>query len=462
MSEARRVLLGAAVMLGLGCGGGGTGEDPVPAPTVITRSPPVGAIDAAATSVTLTFSEAMDPASLQAGFTVAQAGGATVAGAVTVSGATATFTPNLPFPANASLVVTLSAGVKSARGGLLGAPLSWSFRTAHWRAMATSGAPTARTGHSATWTGTDLIVWGGAPTTMAGGRYAPSTDTWRPTAVAGAPAGRTGHTAVWTGNEMIAWGGTVGLTAVATGGRYDPATDSWRATSTTGAPSARAGHVAVWTGAVMVVWGGVGDLSGGRYDPATDAWLPVSAAGAPVIEFGWSAAWTGTRMVVLGSVYDYSGGAGIPQPTKAVGALYDPLADAWTPLATAFGAGSVMLWSGAELFVLAGATGSRYDPATDTWTALAQAGAPSSRSYPLVAWTGDRLIVWSGRVVDYLGPATLVRDGGLYTPSTDGWSPMPVAGADPGLQLGAVSAWTGTELLVWGGQTAATGARYTP
>src|SRR5262249_41278168 len=42
---------------------------------------------------------------------------------------------------------------------------------------------------------------------------------------------RASHTAVWTGSEMIVWGGggTAGL--LATGGRYTPATDSWAPTS---------------------------------------------------------------------------------------------------------------------------------------------------------------------------------------------------------------------------------------
>ena len=43
-----------------------------------------------------------------------------------------------------------------------------------------------------------------------GGRYNPSTDTWIATSTINAPDGRTGHTAVWTGSEMIVWGGDHG------------------------------------------------------------------------------------------------------------------------------------------------------------------------------------------------------------------------------------------------------------
>ena len=40
-----------------------------------------------------------------------------------------------------------------------------------------------------------------------GGRYNPSTDSWTATSTTDAPAARAGHTAVWTGSEMIVWGG---------------------------------------------------------------------------------------------------------------------------------------------------------------------------------------------------------------------------------------------------------------
>src|SRR5438552_7897443 len=87
-------------------------------------------------------------------------------------------------------------------------------------------------------------------------------DTWTPTSIANAPAAREYHTAVWTGSEMIVWGGEdFSGSLVNTGGRYNPSTDSWTATSTTNAPDARQAHTAVWTGSEMIVWGGndIGD-----------------------------------------------------------------------------------------------------------------------------------------------------------------------------------------------------------
>ena len=119
-----------------------------------------------------------------------------------------------------------------------------------------------------------MIVWGGydgGSYWNTGGRYNPSTDSWTTTSTTSAPTDRSSHTAVWTGSEMIVWGGIAsGPTFLNTGGRYNPSTETWVATSTTNAPEARAGHTAAWTGSEMVVWGGQGAShpllnTGGRY-----------------------------------------------------------------------------------------------------------------------------------------------------------------------------------------------------
>src|SRR5205809_1532157 len=103
-----------------------------------------------------------------------------------------------------------------------------------------------------------------------GGRYNPGTDSWTATSTTSAPVARYFHTAVWTGSEMIVWGGGAsGPTYLNTGGRYNPSTDSWTATSTTSAPAGRHQHTAEGTGSEMIVWGGLGSArvlnNGGRY-----------------------------------------------------------------------------------------------------------------------------------------------------------------------------------------------------
>ena len=69
-----------------------------------------------------------------------------------------------------------------------------------------------------------------------GGRYNPGTNTWTATSTTNAPDCPSFHTAVWTGSEMIVWGGRITAGVFNTGGRYNPSTDSWTSTSTTNAP----------------------------------------------------------------------------------------------------------------------------------------------------------------------------------------------------------------------------------
>src|SRR5438874_1174517 len=126
-------------------------------------------------------------------------------------------------------------------------------------------------------------------------------DVWAATSTVNAPIARHAHTAVWTGSEMIVWGGEATSGYLNSGSRYNPTTDSWTATSTSGVPAARSQHTAVWTGNEMIVWGGVGDgatyvNTGGRYNPSTNTWTALSTTNAPAGRFRHTAVWTGTEM----------------------------------------------------------------------------------------------------------------------------------------------------------------------
>lgn len=82
-----------------------------------------------------------------------------------------------------------------------------------WTATATGvNVPAARASNTTVWTGAELIVWGGQDADSlpvnTGGRYDPSTDSWAATSTgASAPSARRGHSAVWTGGQMIVWAG---------------------------------------------------------------------------------------------------------------------------------------------------------------------------------------------------------------------------------------------------------------
>src|SRR5205807_888943 len=185
--------------------------------------------------------------------------------------------------------------------------------TDSWTATSTAGAPSARRYHTAVWTGSEMIAWGGIGSSCGvgycntGGRYNPSIDAWTGTSTTDAPVGRNGHTAVWTGIEMIVWGGFDGSNYFNTGGKYDPSTDSWTLTSLTNAPAARDNHTAVWTGTEMIVWGGLasGNVllnTGGRYNPGTDNWAATTPINPPDSRDGHTAVWADSQMIVWGGL----------------------------------------------------------------------------------------------------------------------------------------------------------------
>lgn len=153
---------------------------------------------------------------------------------------------------------------------------------------------------------------------------------------AAAPIGPRSHYAVaLAGRRLLVWGGwnyPVGV--LGDGAVLDLARKAWKKMSAAGAPSPRLEPTAVvWTGARLLVWGGrtpgslrpLGD--GASYDPAADRWRPMSSVNAPSPRTEATIAWTGRKLVVVGGSTQPGG------PPLHDGAIYDPVADRWTPLA---------------------------------------------------------------------------------------------------------------------------------
>ena len=105
-----------------------------------------------------------------------------------------------------------------------------------------------------------MIVWGGTSPEKplnSGGRYIPAKDEWRSMTQQQAPTPRFGHTAIWTGTEMIVWGGYGSDGVLADDGRvYNPGTDSWSNLSTDRKPEGKILNSLIWTGTEMIIWGG--------------------------------------------------------------------------------------------------------------------------------------------------------------------------------------------------------------
>jgi N-acetylneuraminic acid mutarotase len=332
--------------------------------------------------------------------------------------------------------------------------------TDEWATTTTSNAPSARENHTAVWTGSEMIVWGGfnAGGLNTGGRYNPSTDSWTATSITNAPEGRSFYyTAVWTGSEMIIWGGknARGITDLNTGGRYNPTTNSWRATSTTNALTPRSHHTAVWTGSEMIVWGGRDHSfavlnTGGRYNPSTDRWTATRRTTAPAARDYHTAVWTGSEMIIWGG-FDSS------STVLNTGGRYNPGTNTWTPTSTTNAPTArrlhTAIWTGSEMIIWGGSTesgggntGGRYNPSTNSWIAASGTNAPYKSSGHTAVWSGSEMIVWGG--VGYSG---LENTGGRYDPGTNTWTATSTTNA-PSAREDHTAVWTGSEVIVWGGQ----------
>jgi hypothetical protein len=81
------------------------------------------------TKATVTFSEAMNPATITAATFSLKQGSTAVPGAVSYTGTTATFTPSAALTAGLVYTATVTSGVKDVAGNALAAPYVWSFTT---------------------------------------------------------------------------------------------------------------------------------------------------------------------------------------------------------------------------------------------------------------------------------------------------------------------------------------------
>ncbi len=337
-----------------------------------------------------------------------------------------------------------------------------------WTATSITNAPSGRIHHTAVWTGSEMIIWGGSHGITffdTGGRYNPSTDSWTATSITNAPSGRESHTAVWSGSEVIVWGGFGTFGYSNTGGRYNPSTDTWAATSTTNAPSGRYNHTAVWSGSEMIVWGGFSTsgytTTGGRYNPSTDTWAATSTTNAPSGRWFHTAVWSGSEMIVWGG-FDGSN-------NLTTGGRYNPSTNTWAATSTTNAPtgrfSHTAVWSGNEMIVWGGYnlssyfnTGGRYNPNTDSWTATTIANAPVARYNHTAVWRDSEMIIWGGS-----DGSNVLNTGGRYSPGADSWTATSTTNAPSGREV-HTAVWTGSEMIIWGGTDGLsyfnTGGRY--
>ncbi|NRA46494.1 MAG: hypothetical protein HRU09_16205 [Oligoflexales bacterium] len=344
-----------------------------------------------------------------------------------------------------------------------------------WTQLSSENAPSSRSSHAAVWTGSHAFIWGGD----AGGEsdswgdgflFDPFSHSgagkWQTIASDQAPSPRFDAGALWTGSEVFVWGGASyqsGEYALEdSGARYDPSSDSWASLATENQPSARAGHLTVLGEDRVYIWGGFDGINeeerqvlgnGAIYDLLNDSWIPMPESGAPSAREKMQGVWIGDKLMIWGG---FDGSSSLMD-----GAIFDPAEGSWVALSSVNAPSARhdhnMIWTGEKVLVWGGqssdgdlalATGGLYDPLTDSWTAVSMDNAPSARFLASGTWTGEKFMVWGGQS-DSLSPS--LNDGGIYSPATDSWQPLPAY--EPLLgrsNHGAV--WTGSSVLVWGGE----------
>ena len=307
-----------------------------------------------------------------------------------------------------------------------------------------------RLDYSSTWTGRELIIWGGWSGTTErefhadGAAFNPSTNEWR--MLPGAPdPGRASATGVWTGTELLILGGINDDGPVSDGLGFNPTTGNWRQVDDgplgTAVPTA-----SIWTGTEVIIIASSGDVPSEQrldvtaYSPSTDAWSTLPPP-ANHVNRSLSVQLVDGDILLFGSTVDDLG-------EKAVSGefgvqVFDLGAREWrsgptirlSPQSAAvesFGPTIVAV----DYLLSAAAAGEPDDVEGQTWEPIASVPLRATNCSPQLVPAGRGLLMW------YCGQAALLTAEGTWLPVTpselasDVWN--------------AVLYWSGDEVLLWG------------
>jgi len=358
--------------------------------------------------------------------------------------------------------------------GLESSPISKTINVSPdaWSTLAKSGVPDGQNSYSLIDASTHFYAYGGNESFTSltpvnkGYKYNLSSASWTAMSTTSAPVARINPSTAWTGTKLFVWGGQSSdyLSRLATGALYTEATDSWAAIADGPSGSARSAAPAVYAESAgkILVWGGLGSggtavADGYAYSVSGNTWSAMSTTNQPAARESHVAIWTGSKLIIWG-------GKAWPNILNS-GALYDPSTDTWTTMSTTNApAGRInfsAVWTGSKLVVWGGdndssggtssyySDGAIYDLSANTWTALPTAGATSGRTKHRAAWTGTKMVIWGGNTAT----TTSSNTGGIYNLSTNKWEYLPSSDA-PGARFGHFMGWDGTHVVVWGGTSA--------
>ncbi len=312
-----------------------------------------------------------------------------------------------------------------------------------------AGSFEPRFSHLAVWTGSELLIHGGAsatteaPPLQTGLAFDPAQGSWReiaeaPTALRAWPPLAGG----WTGTEMVVVGSDLDGDVVVL--RYDPTNDAWSESVPLPAERYGTGAVVVTPSEVLLVGGSWNDPrdDGWSFELATESWtqLPESTM---VDTEGAVGIWTGTEAIFIGG-----------HPASQTLA-FDPATREWSerePYPDGWIQEHELVWTGSDVIVVGGHIGpdhqstlARYDPAADAWAFSSEMPIAARERTP-AAWTGSEVVFWSGFSTYGQG---MSPSGASYDPATDSWTELPPSPLTPRCQHSGT--WTDAGFIVFGG-----------
>ena len=312
-----------------------------------------------------------------------------------------------------------------------------------WTKTSMANAPTARIDATAIWDDAEkaMIVWGGTTNGAplgTGALYDPVKNTWKTMTNVGAPSARSHHTAVWTGTDMIVWGGFDGTVGLGDGAKYTPAAGTWAAVEPAAAPTPRYDHTAVWTGDQMLIWGGEGYdavammnvflADGGAYAPkSATPWstIPVDASLQPSGRSQATAVWTSEMsMIIWGGV---NGTGALGDGSKYASAAWLQLNNPSPSPRSGHTAAMISTKSGERMMIWGGSVGANFlntgallDQKLIKWTLDVPTGPVGRAHHSAVvagegSTLGSKMIIWGG---DVSGGSGLTNSGAIFDAST--------------------------------------------
>jgi putative cell wall-binding protein len=191
-----------------------------------------------------------------------------------------------------------------------------------------------------------------------------------------------------------------------------------------------------------------------EFEPPTELGSWEALPEAPIERINHSAVWSGEELLVWG---------GGERPADD-GAAYNPTTEQWRDIPAApveprwvheavwaDEAGVMIVYGGGEgpdHLADCFDDGALYDPATNSWDALPTNPYSDAGCGISLVWTGTEMLVWGGNPGGTGVPAP-VNTGAAFDPATNEWRPIP---ANPiGARSGHATVWTGEQMIVFGG-----------